>query len=1478
MSYPPLSSYDTYYEPTARSQNPSQSRRQSQSVQNTYNHGRSTSETYANEASYPRDVRQAHYNSSTYDWAGETQQGFESTPSQQQLGDSSLSDANAQRSSFGNRRQSSVRESHTSLVSAIQGNYQAHPMNQTTQGLNSLVHASGLDDSGPQRQGNHNQQSSLSPRLMYSSAVGPDHTMSPAAQNNVLHSNSNRPSGYGYQNKPSSVPSQSPHMSAAATALAAAVSRRYSKASASPVFEASSVLPTDAAPQKPVSPFYQSNLPQSQRRPSTQAQQTHQPNQTNSERGQRQEISQDPSRQNVRAPSQGFGVSSHQLQQPRPQDNSISRLVTHSMEEYSQSQYSATMEPNNVMPHYIDPAQVFNPYAREHERRRKAAEEEAKRKAEDAAAAVQKKEQEVAAAKQLQEAAAAAAAEQRRKDEMAKQTQTAPAQTAPAKSEATNPITKQQQPEPPLSSQRISSNGAAQTELTIEPTEPSEPDMAAELKAMMEKMKKFRSKDPELFQKLWDDLRKPTASLQPKSPSPEMVQATRPSSPSNKYIPTITEDRTPAKFQQPTPAPTSVPLNGYKVIVENNPEGMPDLGRFPADPRIRTSYNVKKGASAVHSTPAPVSQGSAQAAPPPDSQPGDNLTSPPIVPHPSARTQPAAALVSAKASQAISLESPTLTQGLPPRAVDGGTVWPKETIKALAEAAVNALKSNPANKGLEITLADIHKMLETNLSYIDLCERLEARGFKFQRGQFARQLLSKVPRLNEPKQKGPPTPSQAQLHTSPGQQIPPTVQPIQTTLPAAPSSGFGPHPFLGPLAPHIPPPTGFQSMRQTNVHPINAALPPGSTQPLAPRSYHGLPSGGSMYRATLPMGALVRAARPDASAVMKIARREPPQGTKEAMARKRDFSEIVDLTALSDDEDYVLSHKQAKVASASPEHDPFEEYQKSQISSTAPPTEFQPQGSFANGSILTETTHASFNPKQMPQQGSGRGTALSSTVPAPVSTTRKSYKAQAKPINKNEALQKSYYNPKTVARDILIAAGRHPTERPLNAHMAGLLGRLIDIDSDLSTFDWDAIDPGGPEAPQVALVEIPMEPPRYQLGHKVKRHEKTPEPRLPNLDKRNVPAPEGETVPQQGQHFTPTIRYRDSESSSLAQASSGQHELDKNTLKRRRRDSSIRSATQTPDRCRSVRSSSIRTEDDANPVPQMATSIFPTGKKRGRPPGSKNGQRSVAAVKPAADTSAPNAVTGASQSANPMFRCRWRLCAAHLHNFETLQHHVSRAHCPSADEVQKNGYLCWWKKCRYLHEDSSGLVTASKSFDDKKAWLKHIEEDHLYNVALRHGDGPSTKHIGKHTSSNFDVSRFLFDPKSIQEARTFSYLDPQTIAQDRARYLSDEHGRSTTPVSSMKTQSDLEPDAFTLIKADSDDHEMTAQRSFMRAHRQTAKNSPKALAEETLRAMSARKTSIGPGLERAGAILVTEERRKTLIQNQGLARVVDFDY
>ncbi|KIX04356.1 uncharacterized protein Z518_05224 [Rhinocladiella mackenziei CBS 650.93] len=288
-------------------------------------------------------------------------------------------------------------------------------------------------------------------------------------------------------------------------------------------------------------------------------------------------------------------------------------------------------------------------------------------------------------------------------------------------------------------------------------------------------------------------------------------------------------------------------------------------------------------------------------------------------------------------------------------------------------------------------------------------------------------------------------------------------------------------------------------------------------------------------------------------------------------------------------------------------------------------------------------------------------------------------------------------------------------------------------------------------------------------------------------------------------------------------------------------------------------------------------SFFPRGKRRGRPPRKYNaelvGELQHAELAPNASVIAPSPPTPNF----PIFRCRWKGCKAHLHNLATLRQHVSKVHRPSKDEIKVLGFVCWWKKCQYLQEDKEGAIRPEKTFSSVEGWLHHIEKDHLYQIALKYGDGPSTTHIGKQRVSSFDVSRCRYHPAPRQKARTFSYLDPQTILRDRARYLSDENERVTTPVIPLHFSEDFEPDTMTLLKADHDDAEAQAQHSFMKTHRQE-KSTPKAVAEETLRAMVAWKAKVGPGIDRGGCILVNEARRATLLQNPGIARVVDANY
>ena len=143
------------------------------------------------------------------------------------------------------------------------------------------------------------------------------------------------------------------------------------------------------------------------------------------------------------------------------------------------------------------------------------------------------------------------------------------------------------------------------------------------------------------------------------------------------------------------------------------------------------------------------------------------------------------------------------------------------------------------------------------------------------------------------------------------------------------------------------------------------------------------------------------------------------------------------------------------------------------------------------------------------------------------------------------------------------------------------------------------------------------------------------------------------------------------------------------------------------------------------------------------------------------------------------------------------------------------------------------------------------------------------------------LSHFLYCPTQTHSQDNLTRMPPntdtQTQSEARDRYLSDSNGRLTTPTYTQQNNADLPADALVLTKANPEDHEIKAQQSWMKAHGHM-KVGAKALAEETLRGMEARKKAIGPGIERGGCTLVNEERRSTFVQNPGVRRIVDENY
>ena len=187
----------------------------------------------------------------------------------------------------------------------------------------------------------------------------------------------------------------------------------------------------------------------------------------------------------------------------------------------------------------------------------------------------------------------------------------------------------------------------------------------------------------------------------------------------------------------------------------------------------------------------------------------------------------------------------------------------------------------------------------------------------------------------------------------------------------------------------------------------------------------------------------------------------PTTLTKAEMARKRSFSEIVDLTEDLSEDNAIEEYKKARSTLhtsllVGPNY----------MSSPNPAISNGSQSSKSKAQHVNDLVHV--NPTS-----AVAGLPGYQTFTGPLSEGETLRLGDiVKPLQKKKALKRSTYNGKTIARDVLISLGKHPTEKPLNWHLLKLqesFGNVTDT-SDLSTFRWDLVDPGGPspQAPKVA--------------------------------------------------------------------------------------------------------------------------------------------------------------------------------------------------------------------------------------------------------------------------------------------------------------------------------------------------------------------------------------------------------------------------
>lgn len=714
---------------------------------------------------------------------------------------------------------------------------------------------------------------------------------------------------------------------------------------------------------------------------------------------------------------------------------------------------------------------------------------------------------------------------------------------------------------------------------------------------------------------------------------------------------------------------------------------------------------------------------------------------------------------------------PTAPHARKPKRASGNTIWPADKRMTLATAAANHLnKENPLSP---MQPSQFLAMLDSNPSYIELCEQLESIGLKVDRAAFAKELLHAVPDVNGA--------SRAKTTNGPSKGV------VGESVPVAPPAVMRRE--IGTPA--------------TPVAPYSAAVPSPALAYPDSRDSH-TPSAPT----PAPVAEMISIHKPEL--------KRP--ANKEEAARKRDFSDLIDLTQADDADDDL---------------EPLPKRPRSTFN-------FTPTGYDASDHMDLDDTPLTSN-FPIPARAAPQPVVHQTAAPPPPPPAL----LQAplvEPIKPRSALRRNSYDIKTIARDVLLACGRHPEARQLNQHLEALrstLGWSVQMDSDLSTLKWDIIDPG--------------EPPQGYFKDSVQGLAE-------DADDEDDDEGDGDGRRAQGSlhSSTGTGHFRTQAPPPLAEAV--------NPFKRRGRPRSSFGPDQTTTPSTPKRSPSTMSASASAPlsdgvgytafkVTQYDANGNVVPKKRGRPVGWRkaiHGSSQTQAItvnpnqddntgsrplefKPTQPSTLRNGNPGSNEpiridSRSPSapnqnryyqsFKCRWEGCKAELHNLDTLKKHVNKVH---RSAINKHGFIeCHWADCASERPKPMAFTTIA-------LWQSHLEHAHFSPLSWEMGDGPAS-----------GVSD----------------------ATDSEAYLSDAHGRRVTPK--------LTPRPEYLERSRVNTPVDTSDPARPRGRGRPKDELDKEAREVQQRMVALKKRIGGPGMDRGGATLVNEKRRMGFLDNNDI--------
>ena len=804
-------------------------------------------------------------------------------------------------------------------------------------------------------------------------------------------------------------------------------------------------------------------------------------------------------------------------------------------------------------------------------------------------------------------------------------------------------------------------------------------DLEAQMRAMFTKMREFNSKNPELLSKLWQQERESYLAGETDKPQPQPKTLQGSNEASRSAPPKVVSDSKDKKKRTP------------KKDSQNKASKTPSSAESHQAPNQLNETSKSKAVSGIPSTPAPPKQ--------------------------------------------------------PEKANMGKTVWPEKRKAQLAQAASSLIVEMPENTGRTIRADEIARILDGNPSYLELCNQIEARGFRLNKSHFAKALLTAVPDVNKTK-----------THTSTSS---PQVFEETSFAPVnggSPSNGVGQEQPLNAIGDAEKRLMSGESLIGKSSHegrprklgetPRRRTFPwlvqttdDGSTPSnnMANNSHlegldavkqfnerPGTEKADSNYKVLSPATENKKSKKQGPSNTPALAL---PQ-TKEDLARKRTFEDLVDLTQISDDE-VSTAAKRAQLHRNAQSTTPTEHFTQvaippgaATVSSPKAPVvpamgtsnQQQPQGPrplLGQPGHLQNYPQPTFHPPT-PGPGQNKPTTV---VPRdhPINNILVGEK-----IAKSKVARRSKYNSKTIARDVLLACGRHPDMRHLNAHLDVLRHLRLKDDVDLSTVRWDVIDPGG-ALPGACISTGPL--PEDELDDMADDESSDNDSILGTRAIQSIP-----------------IGAAAAAAVAVESGRSAPHPHRVKPYQSRKSDLGIRRhADGTPNKPAPTITPASAPKSGGYAALRAISGTDANGenqpKKRGRPVGWRKWmQKGADGTAPAPPPNgaprrgrAPGSETKAPKPPSPQFpafKCEWEACAAELHNLATLRRHLHKVHRSSSGEHE-----CRWKGCGQATAVKEGPRTVSKfvrrTFGEAKDWEAHLEDEHLLQVKWAQGDGPA---------------------------------------------------------------------------------------------------------------------------------------------------------